>query len=131
MKELIKKFKLHQLGALCYLVWGSYFLFISRMIYHSSQSIDQELVQSRVHQDAFFLFGFAISVITFALIFNLRNRKMGWILNGFLAGFVELSVIVTSLKSIGFLAFFPGFLLYLGGVLFTSCGILFTRKNTS
>ncbi len=129
MKELIKKFRIHQLGAFSYLIWGIYYIFIAKEVQNLAIIVSEETIKSHVYQNAFLVSGLALAVIAIALIYNLRNKKIGWALNAVIAGFVELSILATTLTNLGFLVSLPGLLIYITGLILTSLGLFYNKQT--
>jgi len=111
----------HKIGAIFYLLWGILHVKAAVATYQLGATLEADLVQGRVYQDAWNLLFFAIAVSLVAIILNWRNSRLGFWLNLGMATVTDLGFILHILVP-GHLPLIPGVVgpvLWLLAVIFT------------
>jgi len=98
-----------KLGSITYVLWGVLHIVVASKVYELGQTLDTDIVQARIFQDAWSLLFFAIFAILIGLFFNWKNDRLGYWLN----------LIVVSVTDIGYLLFIlvPGYVSIIPGVI--------------
>ena len=84
-----------KLGSITYVLWGVLHIVVASKVYELGQTLDTDIVQARIFQDAWSLLFFAIFAILIGVFFNWKNDRLGYWLN----------LIVVSVADIGYLLF--------------------------
>ena len=98
-----------KLGSITYVLWGVLHIVVASKVYELGQTLDTDIVQARIFQDAWSLLFFAIFAIMIGVFFNWKNDRFGYWLN----------LIVVSVADIGYLLFIlvPGYVPIIPGVI--------------
>ena len=98
-----------KLGSITYVLWGVLHIVVASKVYELGQTLDTDIVQARIFQDAWSLLFFAIFAIMIGVFFNWKNDRLGYWLN----------LIVVSVADIGYLLFIlvPGYVPIIPGVI--------------
>ena len=98
-----------KLGSITYVLWGVLHIVVASKVYELGQTLDADIVQARIFQDAWSLLFFAIFAIMIGVFFNWKNDRLGYWLN----------LIVVSVADIGYLLFIlvPGYVPIIPGVI--------------
>ena len=96
-------------GSILYILWGVLHIVAAFKVYTLGQTLEPDMVQGRVLQDAWNLLFFALFGMTVAIKYNWRNSKLGYWLN----------FVVISAGDIGFIIFLliPGYVPLVPGAL--------------
>jgi hypothetical protein len=96
-------------GSILYILWGVLHIVAAFKVYILGQTLDPDMVQGRVLQDAWNLLFFALFGIVVAIKYNWHNSKLGYWLN----------FVVISAGDIGFIIFLliPGYVPLVPGAL--------------
>ena len=97
-----------KLGSITYVLWGILHIVVASKVYALGQTLDADIVQARVFQDAWSLLFFAIFAILIGVFFNSKNDRFGYWLN----------LVVVSVADIGYLLFIliPGYVPIIPGI---------------
>ncbi|RKZ55632.1 MAG: hypothetical protein DRQ44_17600 [Gammaproteobacteria bacterium] len=98
-----------KLGSILYIIWGVLHIIVASKVYALGQSMDANILQGRIFQDAWSLLFFAVFAIVVGLFFNWKNERLGYWLN----------LIVVSVADIGYIIFIllPGYVPIMPGVI--------------
>ena len=98
-----------KLGSIFYVIWGALHIIVASKVYALGQSMDANIIQGRILQDAWSLLFFAIFAIIVGMYFNWKNDRLGYWLN----------LIVVSVADIGYIIFIllPGYVPIMPGVI--------------
>ena len=96
-------------GSILYILWGVLHIVAAFKVYTLGQTLEPDMVQGRVLQDAWYLLFFALFGMAVAIKYNWRNSKLGYWLN----------FVVISAGDIGFIIFLlvPGYVPLVPGAL--------------
>ena len=96
-------------GSILYILWGVLHIVAAFKVYTLGQTLEPDMVQGRVLQDAWNLLFFALFGMAVAIKYNWRNSKLGYWLN----------FVVISAGDIGFIIFLlvPGYVPLVPGAL--------------
>lgn len=96
-------------GSILYLLWGVLHIIAAFKVYALGQSIESDMIQGRIFQNAWNLLFFAIFGMVIAIKYNWHNSKLGYWLN----------LVVVSAGDIGFIIFLliPGYIPLITGAL--------------
>lgn len=96
-------------GSILYILWGVLHIVAAFKVYTLGQTLEPDMVQGRVLQDAWNLLFFAFFGMAVAIKYNWRNSKLGYWLN----------FVVISAGDIGFIIFLliPGYVALIPGAL--------------
>lgn len=91
-----------RIGSVLYILWGVLHIVAAFKVYTLGQSLEPDMVQGRILQDAWNLLFFALFGMAVAIKYNWYNSKLGYWLN----------FVVVSVGDIGFIIFLliPGHL---------------------
>lgn len=96
-------------GSILYLLWGVLHIIAAFKVYALGQSIESDMIQGRIFQNAWNLLFLAIFGMVIAIKYNWHNSKLGYWLN----------LVVVSAGDIGFIIFLliPGYIPLITGAL--------------
>ncbi len=96
-------------GSILYILWGVLHIVAAFKVYTLGQTLEPDMVQGRVLQDAWNLLFFALFGMAVAIKYNWRNNKLGYWLN----------FVVISAGDVGFIIFLliPGYVPLVPGAL--------------
>ncbi|MGH1431997.1 MAG: hypothetical protein ACRBB4_12875 [Neptuniibacter sp.] len=97
-----------RVGAILYIIWGLLHIMAASAIYELALTTESD-IQGRLFQSAWNLMYLAIMVIVVAIIFNWRQKRVGY----------WLTLFTVSISDIGFILFIlvPGYLSWWPGVI--------------
>lgn len=119
------KFQAYKIGAVMYFIWGLLHLKAAYSVYQLGVTLEPDMVQGRVFQDAWGLLFFALVGMIVAVLFNWKNNLMGYWINFVTVSVTDIGFIMFVLVP-GYLPIFPGALgpvFWVLAVIFTTIGL--------
>jgi len=98
-----------QIGSFLYVIWGLLHIQAAYEAFLLGTNLNQGLVQGKIFQDAWNLLFFALFSIIISIVYNWKNKVIGYWLN----------LIVVSVADVGFIIFIliPGHVDFIPGIL--------------
>lgn len=122
---------LARLGALSYIVWSVLHFQAARAVYQMGSAMAHSPEQSRVLQDAWNLFFFAVAALGIAVAMNWRNSRLGFWLNLAVVSVADAGFIVFVMIP-GHVAMWPGMLgpiFWILGAVFSAAGVFWRSER--
>ena len=113
-----------KIGSVLYVGWGLLHLKAAYDEFALGAGLEPGLVQGKLNQGAWDLLFFALFAIVVAVVYNWRNRPLGYWLNLIVVSAADLGFIIFVLLP-GHVAFFPGVLgpvFWIAAAIFTTLG---------
>ena len=94
-------------GAICYIVWGFIHLQAAYAVYHLGTTLQPNMTQGRIYQDAWNLLFFGLAGIILGVTLNWRNSRWGYWINLGVIALTDTGFIFFVLVP-GYYPFWPG-----------------------
>jgi len=123
--------KFAKIGSVLYVIWGLLHIIAAVQGFQLGASLEPGLVRGKINQGAWDLLFIALAGISFAVIYNWKNNRLGYWINLIMVSIADIGFIIFVLIP-GYVDLFPGIIgpvFWISAAIFSTLGIQLETAN--